>query len=180
MAKRESDHPCELRRIGGFVEVEVPRQRVDGRDSDDRSQELLLEDAEIDVDEAVGPVRMVAGDDLADIVFVAGEDDDEDEICREGQVDEVEHVDQEIVPSQGWHLYRKLEQVGEETEEDQDKAESHAQEKRRHQPTAEEDRRLNAAPDRQPHGTSLSRFAEAAANAPATQPSQFASRLTAV
>jgi len=71
---------------------------------------------------------------------------DEHQIRGQCQVDQIELVDQEIVPPHGWHVDHQDVQIGEETVDEQRKAANQAQQKRCHQPTAEEDHRLSAAP----------------------------------
>src|SRR6202795_3983578 len=68
--ERKRQPPDELRRIGLFFQIEIPSQRVDRGDADYRAEQFLLELAEIDLSEALGPVRMFGGIDAADEVFL--------------------------------------------------------------------------------------------------------------
>ena len=52
--EREGERPAELRGVGIFVQIQIPSERIDRRDDDDRTEQLLLERAEIDVDQSVG------------------------------------------------------------------------------------------------------------------------------
>jgi hypothetical protein len=84
------------------------------------------------------------------------------------------------VPPHGRYFEHENVQIGEEPVDEQQKAANQAQQKRRHQPTAEKDHRLNATPGRLPHGTSLVICGSNSARAPAMQSIQFAARSTAL
>ena len=88
---------------------------------------------------------------LADEVFIPGENNDEDEICRQGYVDHVEHADNEVVPRQGRQVNCQSIKIREKSVDQQKKAKHKTDEERRQQPPREENRRLKAALDL-PHG----------------------------
>src|SRR5580704_5854474 len=143
--QRETHHPDELRCVGLFFEIEIPRQRVNRGDADDRAEQLLLQRAEIDLGEPFGPVRMIGRLDPADEVLIARENDDEDEIGGQRQIDQIQHTGDDIVPVRHRRLNDQQEQIAEETVHQHEEAQQKTEQKRRQQPAAEENRRLDVA-----------------------------------
>src|SRR5262249_1577674 len=92
----ETDRPEEFRWIGILLDVQEPFQPLDGGNGDDRTEHVQLETAEIALGDALGPIRILANIDPADEIFVAGEDDDQDEVRHEGEIDEVQHADNDF------------------------------------------------------------------------------------
>src|SRR5277367_4825181 len=91
-----------------------------------------------------------------DEVFISREDHDQYEICRQRYVDEVEHVDDQIVPAQSLNFAGSLVEVSEEAINQENDTADEADQKRRHQPAGKQERRLKAAFDL-PHQPSLLR-----------------------
>src|SRR5580704_1302957 len=94
---------------------------------------------------------MIGRIDAADEVLVGGEDHDEDEIGGQRQIDQVEHVGDEVVPIHLRKLDDQHEQIGEKAVEQQQQAQQQAEQERRQQPTAEKNRRLDVASVRPAH-----------------------------
>src|SRR5580692_9657745 len=95
---------------------------------------------------------MIGGIDAADEVLVRGENDNEDEIGGQRQIDQVEHIGDEIVPVGLPNFQDEHEQIAEETVDQQEQAQQQAEQERRQQPAAEKNRRLNVASVRPAHG----------------------------
>src|ERR1700733_3961217 len=129
--QREGQDPQQLRAVRNFLKVEIPRQRIDRGDADDRAEQLLLERAEIDMGQAFGPVGMRIGMDAADEILVAGENDDKDQIGRQRQVDQVEQAGDHVVPALALHLEYQRVEIDVEAVDQQKQAQQQAEQKRR-------------------------------------------------
>ena len=73
---RETQDPDKLRRVDLFLKIEIPCQRIDCRDADDRAQEPLLQLTKINLKQTLGPFLPRLGVDLANEILIAGEDHD--------------------------------------------------------------------------------------------------------
>src|SRR6516225_6216549 len=68
--EQNTDHPAELDVVDAPVDVHEPFQHVDGRNRNDRAEQLLLEPGEPDPDEATRPTRVIGSGDMGHEVLI--------------------------------------------------------------------------------------------------------------
>src|SRR5262249_12232284 len=141
----EADRPEEFRRIGIFLDVQEPLQPFDGGNGDNRAEQLQLETAEVALGDAFWPIRMLAQIDSANEIFIAGEDDDQDQVRHEGEIDEVQHADNDFFPGGTLEMVDQLVELDAGLVDENKNTGPQNQEKRRHQPPRDEDRLLGVA-----------------------------------
>src|SRR6266702_1990932 len=143
-----ADKPGELAGLEHGVDVHEGLEDLDRRDRDDRGQELLLQAAEIDLGHPVRPVRMAAGVDLRDEVFVAGEHHDQDQIAGQRDIDQREHAEDDVGLLRARRMNDDLPQHHAEFQQQHGEADDEAEIERRHQPAAVEQHAFKPALDR--------------------------------
>jgi len=94
----------------------------------------LLERCEIDRRQTLGPGFVILCFDLVQEILVSGKDNDQHQIGGHHDIDHVEDIDDELVPSQVRQAHCNVVEIGEETQKQQDKGERHTDKEWRQQP----------------------------------------------